>query len=153
MTDRTTLACGSLAVPSDWDSKASATLAMPAQNLSLKLPGKGADAKSPQPNLVVTLTEGDSSAEDALSKVVDALTTALPSLERGENESVSFADGGAGAACSVTFPAGNMQVTQLHVLRQVGGRVVHICATVPSDRAADLAKLREVAQTYQPPGA
>jgi hypothetical protein len=151
VTGRLNLDCGSMAIPDDWESKPSATLAMPAEDLSLKLPGKAAEAKGPQPNIVVTVTEGSSSADEALGTMLEALTSALPSLEQGESEDVAFDDGGEGKACRVTFPAGNMHIAQLHVMRQAAGKVVHICATAPADREADLEALRGVARSYQPP--
>ncbi len=151
MSARSTLDCGSLEFPTDWEQKPSATLAMPAQDMPLMRAGKAAEAQTPQPNIVVTLTEGSASTEQALATVVEALTAAIPGLTREEPEAFGFADDSEGQACRVTFPAANLKLVQWHVVRPAGKRIAHLCATALADREQDLEKLLEVARSYRPP--
>lgn len=147
------LNAGSFAAQSDWEQKAQATVAMPAEKMQLMTASQGGEANSPQPNLVVTMTSGAKSEDEALDVLLASLGKAIPEVERGEREDVSFDDGGKGRACLVTFAAGAARIAQLHAVRLAGERIAHIVATAPAERDKDMTKLREVLKTYQPPSA
>jgi hypothetical protein len=150
MSERFDLDGGSVTLPEGWEQKVQATLAMPAQRISMMLPGKQGEASAPQPNLVITRTSGAASDQEALEAVLAALTKAIPGLERDPPRAVAFDDGAAGRAARVRFPAGNANIAQLHLVRLAADAVTHLVATAPEGREADLETLERVALSWRP---
>jgi len=154
MTARHELANGSVQCPAGWASSAPDMVAMPEQTLSLMLPGACAQAKSPQPNLVVRFRAGEQTpAEDALREIVTALAGVLPRMCSQEVEEFHFEDGAEGRAQIIEFQLHNATIQQCHVIRPGADGLVHFCATSLQNQTSKLEGLRSVARSYRPTAA
>lgn len=136
---QTWLGIGQIDLPEGWELHSQHTLSEPPP------PDQVAGA-----NLVISRVEvAFEDVESAIEGVYEEIASAVPNLERGATDELTFADGVAGYRVDVSFLVGPEQrIIQRHAVRLDGATLTHFVLSLDITQQARLAELEPLLNSF-----